>query len=144
MLIGAKPQRITREAQGFLKGKGICAYEENHTYIIIYGYEGSPLLLPVIVCDWYLVAKVYRQYCSWSIVFDKKKKKQFIPLSFHLFDVTINNSSHLHEVFENLKVFNLKEVEPIKGFDPEGLSSEHLASMRYGNLFTRFCRWNRR
>jgi hypothetical protein len=51
--------------------------------------------------------------------------------------VTIRSSSHLIEVSEMLNAFNLKEAEPLKGFDPEGLFSEHLASMRYNNLFTR-------
>jgi len=36
-----------------------------------------------------------------------------------------------------LIAFNLKEVEPMKGFDHEGIFCEHLASMRYSNLFTR-------
>jgi hypothetical protein len=36
-----------------------------------------------------------------------------------------------------LNEFNLKEVEPLKGFDLEGSFFEHLASMRYKNLFIR-------
>jgi hypothetical protein len=43
----------------------------------------------------------------------------------------------LKEVSETLNVFNLKQAQPLEGFDPEGLFSEHLASMRYNNLFTR-------
>jgi hypothetical protein len=33
--------------------------------------------------------------------------------------------------------FNMKESQPLKGFDPEGCFQKHLASMRYNNLFTR-------
>jgi hypothetical protein len=36
-----------------------------------------------------------------------------------------------------LNTFNMKEAQPHQGFDPEGLFSQHLASMRYSNLFTR-------
>jgi hypothetical protein len=33
VLTRAEPKRITQEAEEFLKGKGICIQEENHTYI---------------------------------------------------------------------------------------------------------------
>jgi hypothetical protein len=57
-------------------------------------------------------------------------------LPIHVGDTIVNNFSHLKEVSETLNVFNLKEAQPLKGFDPEGIFSEHLASMRYNNLFT--------
>jgi hypothetical protein len=43
----------------------------------------------------------------------------------------------LLEISEVLNILNLKEAKPLQGFDPEGLFSQHLASMRYNNLFTR-------
>jgi len=36
-----------------------------------------------------------------------------------------------------LNKFNLKEAEPLKGFNLEGMFFEHLVSMRYNNIFTR-------
>jgi hypothetical protein len=44
--------------------------------------------------------------------------------------MTVRNSTHLMEMSEMLTPFNLKEGELLRGFDPEGLFSEHLASMR--------------
>lgn len=58
MLIGAKRQRITQEAQDFLKEKVVCVHEEGYTYIILYGYEGSTLFLLAFVCDRYFVVEV--------------------------------------------------------------------------------------
>jgi hypothetical protein len=60
---------------------------------------------------------------------EKKRKRQFISLPFNVVDITIKGLSHLTEVSEMLNVFHLKEVEPFKGFDPEGLFSSHLLSM---------------
>jgi len=49
----------------------------------------------------------------------------------------MRNSTHLMEMSEILMPFNLKEGDLLRGFDPKGLFSEHLASIRYSNLFTR-------
>jgi hypothetical protein len=60
MLVGVDPKSITQEAEDFLKGKGICIQEENHTYIRLYGCQENPLLLPIFFCDRYYVMKVCR------------------------------------------------------------------------------------
>jgi hypothetical protein len=46
ILTGATPAKITQEAKDFLKGKGIYVFEEDSTYIRLYGFEGRPFLLP--------------------------------------------------------------------------------------------------
>jgi hypothetical protein len=130
------PTRKTQEAEDFLKGKGICVHQEDHTYIKLYGYGGSPFLLPTFVCDRYFVAEVYRRYKTWSIILDKKRKKQIISLPFNLSNTTVRSSTHLIKVFEKINAFNLKKEEPLRGFYLEGLFSEHLTSMTYNNLFT--------
>jgi len=48
----------------------------------------------------------------------------------------MKNSSHLVDLFEMLKTFNLKGVVPIQIFYPRGLFSKHLSLVSYGNLFT--------
>jgi len=103
----------------------------------LYGYDGSPFLLPTFVCDRYLVAEVYGKYKAWSILFERNRKRQFISFPFVVSNITIRNTFHLLEVYEMLNAFNMKEVQPLQGFDLEGLFSEHLASMRYRNIFTR-------
>jgi hypothetical protein len=79
IFIGEAPSRITQEVEYFLKGKGVCVHQEDHTYIRLYGYEGRPFYPPLFVCDRYFIAKVYRQYKAWYIIFDIKRKRQFIP-----------------------------------------------------------------
>jgi hypothetical protein len=109
MLIGATPRRIIQEAEYFIKGKGVCFYEDNRTYIILYGCKESPLLLPAFVCDMYLVADIFIQYKAWSILFDKKIKKKCISLPSHVSKITVSNSTHLMEIYEIHTPFNLKE-----------------------------------
>jgi hypothetical protein len=103
-------QRITQEVEDFLKGKGICMHEEDHSYIRLYGYEGSPFLLPTFFCDRYFVVELCRQYKTWSTIFYKKRKSQSISLPFNVAIVTIRSSSHLIKVSEMFNVFDLKEA----------------------------------
>jgi hypothetical protein len=124
ILVGAEPKRITQEAEYFLKGKGICIQEKNHTYICLYGCQENPLLLPIFVCDRYFVVEVFRQYKSWCILFDRKRKKQFITLPLRVGDTMVRNLAHLKQVSETLNLFNLKEAQPLGGFDPEGMFSD--------------------
>jgi hypothetical protein len=89
----------------------------------MYDCEETPPLLPICVCDRYLVAWVCRQYKAWSIMFDRKRKNQFISLPFHVANTTVRNSAHLMEMSEIITPFDLKEGELLRGFDPEGLFS---------------------
>jgi hypothetical protein len=74
MLTGTEPTRVTEATLDFLKGKGVCVFEEQFTYIRIFGFEGKPLLLPRFMCDIFLVYELCRQYRTWSLFFDKKRK----------------------------------------------------------------------
>jgi hypothetical protein len=62
----------------------------------------------MFVCDRYFVTKVCRQYKTWCIIFEKKRKRQFITLNFRVGNATVMNLSHLKEVLEILSAFNLK------------------------------------
>jgi hypothetical protein len=55
MLVGIEPNSITEVALYFLKGKGVCAFEEVSTYIMFFDFEGKTLVLPKFVCDKFLV-----------------------------------------------------------------------------------------
>jgi len=46
------------------------------------------------------------------------------------------NLAHLKQVSETLNMFNLKEEQLLRGFDPNRVSSRNLASIRYNNIFT--------
>ena len=45
------PDRITQEARNFLDGKGQLYIEDEHTYFQLFGFEGTPLLLPKFVTN---------------------------------------------------------------------------------------------
>jgi hypothetical protein len=98
MLTGAAPTRITQEAEDFLKGKGVCVHQQDHTYIRLYGNEGIPFLILKCVYDRYFFAEVCRQYKAWSILFYKK----IISLPFNVSNITVRRSSHLVEISEML------------------------------------------
>ena len=51
ILIGEAPAPITKEAQYFFSGEGQLYIEEEHTYFWLYGFEGTPFLLPRFVID---------------------------------------------------------------------------------------------
>jgi hypothetical protein len=50
----------------------------------------------------------------------------------------IKNISHPKQVSETLNIFNLKETQSVRGFDPDRPFSRHLASIKYNNIFTLF------
>jgi hypothetical protein len=45
------PNRITQEARNFLDGKGKLCIEDEHTYFQLFGFEGTPFLLPKFVTN---------------------------------------------------------------------------------------------
>jgi hypothetical protein len=122
LLTRVAPTRITQEVEDFLKGKGVFVHQEDHTYTRLYGYKGIHFLLSTFAYDRYFVAKVCRKYKTWSILFA---------------NTTMRSSSHLIEFSEMINTINIKNAEPLEGFDPERLFYEHLESMRYSNIFTR-------
>jgi hypothetical protein len=48
ILIGTQPIRLTKAALNFLKGKGIYIYEEESTYIKLYGFKESLSCFPIL------------------------------------------------------------------------------------------------
>jgi hypothetical protein len=51
---------VTGVTIDFLIGKGVCVFDEEFTYIRLFGFEGKPLLLPRFVCDIFLVYELCR------------------------------------------------------------------------------------
>jgi hypothetical protein len=79
ILIRTDLARVIEAAMDFLRGKGVCVFEEKFTYIRLFNFKGKPLLLPQFVCDRFFVYELCRQYRTLSLLFDKKRKKKFIP-----------------------------------------------------------------
>jgi hypothetical protein len=40
------PARVTNASMESLKGKGVCIFEEQFTYIMIFGFARKPMFLP--------------------------------------------------------------------------------------------------
>jgi hypothetical protein len=98
ILVGEDPKRITKEAEYFLKGKGICIQEKNHNYILLYGCLENPLVLCIYICVRYFFVAVCHQYKAQRILFDVKRKKQFITLHVRVGDTIVRKISHLKQV----------------------------------------------
>lgn len=126
-----------RIGSNFLVGK--CVHEERESNIVIgiYGFQDNPLLFPKFFMDKCFVAEVPRQYHPWLILFECKKKKQYITFPFIVGEVTIKNTIHLVKFAKALKYFILSGIEDVQDFYLEAIFSRHLSIIRYVNLFTR-------
>lgn len=85
----------------------------------------------------YFIDEICRKYNDSLVIFQCKKKKQFISFPFNITQVTLRNVSHLVELAESPYYFNLSDVESCQGFDLEGLYTTQLRIVKYENLFTR-------
>jgi hypothetical protein len=135
MLIEEVPVRITQEAKDFLKGIFVCMKETILTSGCMDIMEAHFFSLHLFMIG-ILLPKFAANTKHGPPFLIKKRKRQFIFLPFNVANMKIRSSSHLVEVYEMLNAFYLKEAKPLKGFDLEGLFFEHLASMRYSNIFT--------
>jgi hypothetical protein len=137
MLTGMEPDKLTEAVVNFLVGKGVYIFEEKFTYIRLFGFEGKPFLLPCFVCDIFFIYELCRQYKVWSTFFDKKRKKQFIPMPFKIVGILVKSSSNLAEMVRYFDSFHMKEVEAHKGFDQEGIFMTHMVSIGYSSFLLR-------
>jgi hypothetical protein len=109
----------------------IYVFEEKFTYIIFFGFEDKPFLLPCFVCDNFFIFELCRQYKVWFSLFDKKRKCQFVPMCFNIVGISVTSSSNLVEMARYLDSFHVKEVEAHNGFDPEGMFMAHTILIGY-------------
>jgi len=75
MIHGSSRQRLIRESTFFLIGKGVFEIRDEFSYIILYGFQGKPFLLPYYVYDKLFMVEVCRQYESWVHFFNEQRKK---------------------------------------------------------------------
>ena len=90
--------RFTQEAKYFLKGKGLLYLEEEYSFIRLFSYEESYVLLPNFVTYKFFILEACIQYLSWFSFFEKKCKFQFIQIPFSVVDVQLRNSTHMKVV----------------------------------------------
>jgi hypothetical protein len=61
LLTRKEPDTLTTKVKVFLVGKGEYDFQD-HTYIILYGFEGKPYLLTPFIYDRFILVEVCRQY----------------------------------------------------------------------------------
>jgi hypothetical protein len=66
---------------------------------------------------------------------EKRKKKQFIPLSWKIGDFIFRNINKIDKFAIHFNNVILKYVEKIKGFEPNKIFVEHMLSVGFNNSF---------
>jgi hypothetical protein len=66
----------------------------------------------------------------------KREKGQFIPLPWKVVDFTFRTMNKIDGFVGHFHSFNLKCVEKVKGFDPDGIFVEHLLVVGFNSSFT--------
>jgi hypothetical protein len=89
--------------------------------------------LPCHISDIMFVAEITKQYTYWLHFFHEKRKKQFIPLPWEVGDFIFKNMNKIEKFVGHFHSLNLKYVEKVKGFDPNGIFVEHLLAVGFNN-----------
>jgi hypothetical protein len=64
-----------------------------------------------------------------------REKKQFIPLPWKVGDFVFRNVNKIDEFAGHFKNLNLRYVERLRGFDPNGIFLEHLLAVGFSSSF---------
>jgi hypothetical protein len=135
LLFGKDTPRISNQESKFLDKKGMLEQMENYNVIRIFGSKENPSFLPCHISDRMFITKVARQYNFWLHFFHEKRKNQFIPLPWKIGDFIFININKINEFANHFHNLNLKYVERIKGFDPNGIFVEHMLAVGFNNSF---------
>jgi hypothetical protein len=123
----------------FLDSNGTLERKENYSVIMIFGSKVNPTFLPCHITDKMFVTEITRQYNYWFHFFHGKRKKQFIPLPWKVGDFVFRNVNKIDEFVDHFKNLNLKYVERLKEFEPNGIFREHLLSVGFSSSFIHRC-----
>ena len=82
-----------------------------------------------------LFVEIARKCTYWLHFFHEKRKKQFMPLPWKVGDFIVMNMNKIDGFVSQFHNFNLKYVEKLKGFDPNGIFVEHLLVVDFNNSF---------
>jgi hypothetical protein len=137
LIYGPNTSRLSLEAASFLARKGSFEAMDDFSIIRLYCSHEKPSLLPFYVSDRLFIVEVCKQYKFWAHFFNEKRKKQFIPLPWKIGEITMKSISHLDETSTHFDLFNLKQANEIKGFDPNQLFMTHMTSVGYNMAFSK-------
>jgi hypothetical protein len=109
---------------------------EKYNAIRIFGSKQNPCFLPCHISSTMLFDEITRQYTCWLHFFHEKRKSQFIPLPWKFGNFMVRNMNKIDGFADHFHNFNLKCVEKVKGFDPDGIFVENLLAVSLNNSFT--------
>jgi hypothetical protein len=135
LLLGEDAPRISEQATSFLDKKGTLQHLDNYTVIRIFGSTEQPALLPCHITDIIFIAEVARQYNYWFHLFQRKKKKQFIPLPWKIGEFVLKNVNKIDDFAAHFSISNLRYAEDIRGFDPYDIFRQHLQTLGLDDCF---------
>ena len=81
------------------------------------------------------IAEVARQYIYWFHLFQRKKKKQFIPLPWKIGEFVLKNVNKIDDFASHFSISNLRYAEDIRGFDPYDIFRQHLQTLGLSDCF---------
>jgi hypothetical protein len=139
LLLGKDAPRMSDQETKFLDRKGTLEQMENYSVIMIFGSKENPSFLPCHITDKMFVTEIARQYNYWLHFFHEKRKKQFIPLPWKVGDFVFRNVNKIDEFAGHFNNLNLRYVERLRGFDPNGIFLEHLLAVGFSNSFIHTC-----
>jgi hypothetical protein len=135
LLLGEDAPRISEQATSFLDKKGTLEHLDNYTVIRIFGSTEQPALLPCHITDKMFVTEVALQYSYWFHLFQRKKKKQFIPLPWKIEEFVLKDVNKIDDFARHSSISNLRYVEDIRGFDPYDIFRQHLQTLDLDDCF---------
>jgi hypothetical protein len=118
-----------------LDRKGTLEHLDNYTVIRIFGSTEHPALLPCHITDIMFIAEVARQYNYWFHLFQRKKKKQFIPLPWKIGEFVLKNVNKIDNFVAHSRISNLRYAENIRELDPYDIFRQHLQTLGLSDCF---------
>jgi hypothetical protein len=118
-----------------LDKKGTIQHLDNYTVIRIFGSTEQPALLPCHITEIIFIAEVTRQYNYWFHLFQRKKKKQFIPMPWKIGELVLKNVNKFDDFATHFSISNPRYAEHIKGFNPYDIFRQHLHSLGLDDCF---------
>jgi hypothetical protein len=108
---------------------------DNYNFIRIFGSKENPSFLPCQIFDRMFLAEIARQYTYWLHFFHEKRKRKFMPLPWKVRDFILMNMNMINCFVDHFHILNLKYVDKVKGFDPNGIFVEHLLAVSFNSSF---------
>jgi hypothetical protein len=133
LLLGEDAPNKSNQETRFLDRKGALEKMDNYNVISIFGSKENTALLPCHMTDKMFVTEIARKYNYWLHLFHEKRKKQFIPLPWKVWDFVLRNINKIDKFATHFNNLNLIYAEILRGFDPNKKKIEHLLRLGLHN-----------